>query len=304
MKKRGVIELQIKWAFAVIIGVMLLLFFVQVFYKQNERAAYSAAYMVGSFIGKSMASGEADIEIRLPEEQKISSDCESSKLLIGKGSVVVPEGMVVFSKEFSADKIQMSKIDVMLPFLIGRAVLIKPANTRVLLAFDELELETGLALMRIFGDTVYLAELGDVETEDVISLFAILVNENDEVLNAIGLRPEGGLVFLEEEEGTWKVRKELPYISPELLAAAIAADPDDYECGVSRMLKRLQPVALRYEGKADALSGECSYPINELKILEGNSSYSNEGAKNIAQAVLKIKEANEILSENACEVLY
>jgi hypothetical protein len=306
MGKRGVFELQVRWAFAIIVGAMLLLFFVGVVQKQMERSSYIESQKAASFLEESFTRGEATLEVTLPRKEKISLDCESRKLAIGKGSITWPEGVEMFARDFSSNTLQISKVDVKLPFLFGRAMLITPEDMQIVMAFDDSATETASNILDVFGEQVSLAGVNQLNAIGNLSLLAIIVDGEVKADEAIGLKADSAsIVFMERKDETWKVRNEAPYLAPSLFTAAIASDFENYKCGVESLLARMPVVADRYEAKAKELeSFSCNYPVNELAILKSNASYSIDTVNNLLAAAKEIEEVNEVLADNSCEVLY
>jgi hypothetical protein len=301
MKKRGFVEIQANWAFAVIIGLMMLLFFAGVVKKQIERNSFEESLRAATFMSKTATGGEAYSEIELPKAQVIGVSCDEEELSVGGVPAKWSSGIVAFGqKSMTAKKLALLRLDEKMPFLYARAAVIMPKGMKVILAHDGFSNSTAHAIIRIFSPTISALKPEDFGIN--ASLLAIVLDGQGTPERAVAFG--GKVIFLEPDiNGLMMPVGEAPYFDENIAIAAIASDYENYACGAEKLANRIGVVAESLLAKAGKLQNpDCSYPINELEIMKGNST--TEGIASLRTAAKRIEAQNSVLAESSCEVLY
>jgi hypothetical protein len=299
MKKRGFVEIQANWAFAIIAGVMLILLFSGIVKKQIDRSSYEESLRTASFLSQAATGGEARIEFDIPGKNVLELDCETNGLAVNGVSAAWPAGIVAFGpKRIDAGRFTALRIDEKMPFLYARAFVIIPEDMRIKLSYDNAAGKTAAAIINAFGSR---AEEDNSGAAERTGLLRATITKDGLPERAIDLA--GGIFFIAYNNGSTSIEGYAPYINDGLLIAAIVSGLEGYECGTNMLMHRAGPVAASYIQKAQFLeSDDCAYPINDLEIIRGNSS--NAGLGSIIDAASRIEAQNNVLAESSCEVLY
>jgi hypothetical protein len=295
MKKRGFADIQANWVFAIIVGAMLLLLFAGIAKKQIDRSSYEESVRAASYIAKILTGDEARFKVALPDKQAIEISCEEEELTVGGIPAKWPPGIVAFGKNMNAKEFTIIRLDQKMPFLYARATILIPDDLRIILAFNDSSGQTAKAITDAFAGKVAVANLDDFDIKS--SMLAIILDSSGQPSRAVGLSED--IFFLAVDNGAMKPIGTAPYINDDLVIAAIANGFDGYSCSLERLAERAGYTAGRYTIKARALeSGNCTYPVNDLAIMAGNSTL--EQIRNITAAAKRIEAQNNA----SCEVLY
>ncbi|MFH1181920.1 MAG: hypothetical protein V1702_03095 [Candidatus Woesearchaeota archaeon] len=301
MKKRGFVEIQANWAFAVIIGMMLLLFFAGVVKKQIERNSFEESLRAATFMSKTVAGGKAYSEIELPKEQIIGVSCDEEELTVGGMPAKWSTGVIAFGpKSMKMKRLSLLRFDEKMPFLYAGAAVIMPKGMKIILAQDGFSNNTANAIIEVFSPTISALKPEDFGIN--ASVLAIVIDKDGQPARAVAFGQK--VVFLEpDNDGLMINVGEAPYFDENLAIAAIASDFEGYSCGAEKLARRIGVVSESFLGKAQKLqSSECNYPINELEIMKGNSTIEQLGI--LAEAAKSVEAQNNLLAETSCEVLY
>lgn len=301
MKKRGFVEIQANWAFAVIIGMILLIFFAGVVKKQIDRNSFEESLRTATFMSKTVTGGEAYSEFELQKKQIVGVSCDEEEFVVGGIPAKWPSGVVAFGpKNINAKKLALLRFDEKMPFLYARVAVIMPRDIKILLAHDGFSNNTAGAISEFFSATFSNLRPDDFGIN--ASVLAIVLDSQDQPVRAVAFREKA--VFLEPDTAGVLINVgEAPYYNDHLSIAAIASNYEGYICGTERLARRIGVVAESFLGKAEKLqSGQCNYPMNDLQIMMGNSTL--ERISSLAAAAKNVQLQNNLLTENSCEVLY
>ncbi len=268
--KKGVVEAQLTWVFILIVGTIILLFFIGIAQKQRQIAEMKSSANIlqqldGILTGAEVSSGTSFL-IKIPKVE-IELDCNSFSI---GGLTKSLKTRIVFSPDLiSGRQLIIYNLDWSVPYRVSnflylsspevRYVLVGGAeelneslpefmNKEIVSSIDNLTDKNNYKVKFVFFDYTPSGTEGitNLKTKDVTAI---------SIDTAKGLDAYGTIEFYQVEDGQWSIGTETDYLKKESVVGAIFAENiDQYECAMKKASKKLKIVTSIHKTRATTLS--------------------------------------------------
>ncbi|MBN1157585.1 hypothetical protein JXA85_08250 [Candidatus Woesearchaeota archaeon] len=343
-RKRGIVDVQLNWIFVLVVGALIVAFFVFVVQKQRLLAKDSLdadiKIKLQSILTTAQQSTSTQYPITIPDIE-IRFDCEGFR--IGNLEPIRMKG--AFAPELLKSKknmIYVSSEEFSMPFKAVNLLLITAPDVRyVFYEGNPKNPDVG----RLFSDPKN-PSMPDNITKELVSdcnslndksnykVRFVLVNEDPVTINdcgkkikkgeitavniipvAGGLSGRGTIKFYEWNGKSFSEKSTSYYIGTSTILGAVFSDSKEaYECGLDAALDRLRIIAnITYERAEDfkdkSHGTDCgNYFTDNLVINEMIVGLGNNDLEQRVESTyamaVKIRNYNKLLSTKSCPLLY
>ena len=340
-KKRGIVAVQFNWIFILIVGAIILSFFITIAQKQRSISEANIAQTIQTdlraiFSGASVSTETASV-IEIPSSE-ILFDCEGFK--VGK------QMPVKFPYAFSPSLIKSGRNTLSawsygwsVPYRVTNFLYITSPDIRYIIVDDDGDLAEKLdeilppnyiekggkkrllmnkekvtdASSIINDGNNYKIKLIYVNALGISNLHSSFKDADISAINIMGDMNEGYIDFYEKTGPLILTKKPSSgYIGKASLLGAVFSDnKDSYECSMNRALDRLKTVSEIYEKRTNKLSEDlggnsCSDLLDTAKdIISGiKTGAENSDYADIKTYSVSLEDQNNIIQENSCPAVY
>ena len=308
--RKGVISIQLNWMFVLIVGAIILTFFIVIVQKQRAYSEESIAGIVqvdlqAVFSSSHVSTGTASI-VEIPN-QVISYSCEGFKVG-NQFAAKFPYAFAPDSIKSDRNTVSVYAYDWSVPYRVTNFLYVTSPDIKYIIYDDNLALATALEELlppkyivkddksRLFMNK----EIGSL-TDDMNNYKIRVIYFTDNLPNLAGKYSEKQKISALKvvpscsgtPEGKLKCRGDLTFHNynessngwsndvsdyvgeASLLAAIFSEDKEIYECGMDNSFKRLLNVTKIYQDRTQDLmdyygSGTCYEQLNEVLPILGN----------------------------------
>jgi hypothetical protein len=321
--RKGVVETSLHWIFVMIIGAIILTFFITIVVKQKNVAETESLldtrstmenYIIGA---RSVERGGIPIS---SFGENIVYGCDSIGGICGcsfslgdknKISLDVDNSVVFSSKDLGGEKIIVSTLPWKFPYIVTNFVYFIPINERLIFSYKKTDLSLKNKVLDVFetlSDSInkeVIERDSDAELifEDLnfnkrkIIIFGRLselpklpnfvLNKNTVVINIPSISNVADPVYFyefEEKTNSFVKQKSSTFMDePTLLGAIFSDDYDDYACGVQSAFTNLNSVNRVNLERTTLLEGK----------FDGCSTYYGEGDKSLFRVIDELTKDSE-----------
>ena len=268
--EKGALQISFGWLFAIIVGAFII--FLAIFgvtkFVNTEQATVDAktSSEIGILLNPLETSFESakSTSFSLPAESRINNGCDDVSGNFGEQLISVSQ------KNFN--KWTETNIDVSFPnkYIFSKEIVEGKNFYLFSKPFDFPFKVSDLVYMTSSKDTYCFDASGDIEDEiKTINQTNLLVDDcTDEMINICF---SGNCDIRVHPEYVEKGGETLYFSGDALMYAAIFADPEVYECQLSRLMQRIEELSLIYSDKTTLVNGKgCELDMNsDLTNLNG-----------------------------------
>ena len=259
--KKGIVEAQLTWVFILIVGVIILLFFIGIAQKQKQIADMKASANIlqqldAILTGAEVSSGTSSL-IKIPK-MELKLDCNSFSI----GGITKPlKTRVVFSPDLIKGRQLITyNLDWSVPYRVTNFLYLTSPEVRYILVGDAEDLDNDLPDV-INKEVVY--DINNIENININNYKVKFIfkennnpSQNDfpdlkEEISAINILDDQYISFYNDGEWSDSVRY---YDTASLLGAIFAEDQEQYECAMKKAFEKFNVVTAFYKKRIELLN--------------------------------------------------
>jgi hypothetical protein len=337
--KKGVVEIQFNWLFALIAGAIILLVFTTIIMKQRDVSdASTNAFLLNSIdsilAGSESVAGTAKTVTIPPAVIKFECNSVSiggsskpiNAMNVFTPSVLEGSSMITMTKEWDVPY-KVNNFVYLTNTNIKYAFVCNPNSPNFNFANDMVKMLPDSVAKELYFDVDNILDEGYDEVRIIVFDDSVIIGvptnlnkaKKVTVLKVFGDKNTGELWFYELSENTPLDHKTSYYITESTLLGAIFTDkPEIYECVMNNALKKFEIVSQIHRGRVGSLSKPlCDYNYNDilghinnfLSYLNGISSSGSYDINLIDKTKMYeyttwLENENTKLLTNSCPLIY
>jgi len=334
MKKRGQVSIQFHWIFIIIAGALILLFFINIAWKQKDISDRKIAGTVISHINSLITSTSTDEEItnaiKTPEielEFTCNKQGISEYAVKDTGQHIDTPIEIIFSPDIvKGKKLIIWSLPWQMPFKVDNFIVITSTDIRYIiigsdhsttvddlylnLPYEHLNLEKTSSLSQSQDKNNYKIRLIFIDQEPTTQELPKFIQKmKDTAVSAVKISANQ-IQFYKKQKDSLISDGEISIIdtfsgkNPLLYAAIFAENSEMYNCALNKAINRLNIIADIYKQRTKKLAsstGACNlyYDTSQLNIL----STSKDINEIYSQASLLVSR-NKIIQTRDCPLIY
>lgn len=324
--KRGA-GIQFNWAFVLIIGVVLLIFFIGTVQRQKSSFETSTGVLILNSLDSILSSSGISIgTINLVEMPKAKIEFECGKAAINGVSKQL-NGMNIFAPKVLEDGNMVTMtVDWSIPYRVSDFVYLTTPKVRYIFIGDSSFARNIFDMIpdEINNDGYTNVNAIEDENDDNIRLIFFgtypkipeSLKEMENGITALKIDNDGDkgkVEFFDLVFGKFESRGTSYYLDKNMLLGAVFTDKiENYDCAVKNSFKDLNAVSQLYEKKTNNLklyyeTEQCAqYYDSSLitEIKEASSKFSQSSIDKIDKAAKNLENQNKNLQEQSCILVY
>jgi len=335
--KKGAVAIQLNWILVLIIGALILIFFIAIVQKQKSFSEIKIAETVQTdlesiFSSALVSTGTSSI-IEIPNKE-ISFSCEGFKI----GNQFPTKYPYAFAPDLiksERNTLSVYANDWSTPFRVTNFLyvtspeikyIIDDSNSTKANQLNELlppkyivendqsklfmnkEINNPNNVDNTNNYKIRIISFSDLSSQSSPSFGKTKENDITAIYIDSQLDDSGMITFYEKSGTSWNGVGLSNYIGKaSLLAAIFSENQEIYECGMKNALERLQLVADIYKkrtdnlGSCDGLYASASTNLNNIK---DNADPDNPNYNQIYSEALILEQQNDIILANSCPTIY
>lgn len=302
--KKGIVEAQLTWVFVLIVGAVILLFFIGIAQKQKEIADMKSSanllqQLDGILTGAEVSSGTSSL-IDIPK-MEIKVDCETNAFYIGDAKKSIANRIIFSPDLIKGRQLITYNLDWSVPYRVSNFLYLSSPQIKYVLVGNADQLEEDLP------DIMNIQVVGDVEEvsdENNYKIKFIFWNEKGTLpdiqgdLSAINIIVGSQEIeFFEDRE--WSSTKY--YDTASLLGAIFSENKEQYDCTIDKASKKFDIVTSLNIERINKLildSLECDTLLNLALDSLQNNDFSEP------TYIANVESKNYNLQMASCPTIY
>ena len=337
LRKKAIMETQFAWIFILIVGAVILVFFVGVSKTQRESAEVKSSGVFSKEFDAILAGIGVSVgtshKIFLPEID-ILMDCDTYTVGFTSNNL---ENRILFAPEqIKGDALVAWTVSWNAPFKVANLILLTGSDLRYFIVDDGLIAEDLFDSLpnemtkELITEEDIIIDLKNYKTKFIFinkdeadienSILAQELSNNKRDVTAINFKMDSEMDDSNEVEfykfngNNFELEDSSLFFGENSKFAAIfAQDAEFYTCSMEKAFKRLSFISLIHYKRAEKLAGTLSvdlcestgyYDLENLQSMSESAVFTVEGIANLEDWGNDIESNNEMLMQKACPPIY